>query len=320
MQVDPEISQGRRPKNAAEAQFFDAAVNAGWVLTKRGWPDFFLKRGEDVVAVEVKPSNSRALRREQARVLAALSAAGIPCAIWSPDGGLQAVTVGVRGLQFVVVEGQIEKALDVIGGESEGNQEPQLVPIEDDAPSPSSPAQPDAPVEPTAAEITVAVDRVWAVYVELMKPRFKELTDEDRLIIRNALRVATAQDVITCIRECEKSDYHMKRGEHVRRAGGKYNSPGKILKPRPRRGETQRSRIEWWLDRADSSGVAGFPSADGAIVGQRQVEVQRGHSSRDPEMVKKAQVAEEWLAQHGIETIRRRSDGFPTFRRIGSEE
>jgi len=320
MQVDPEISQGRRPKNAAEAQFFDAAVNAGWVLTKRGWPDFFLKRGEDVVAVEVKPSNSRALRREQARVLAALSAAGIPCAIWSPDGGLQAVTVGVRGLQFVVVEGEIGKGLDALGGESEGNQEPQLVPIEDGAPAAPSPAPSGADGELSPADLAAAVERIWVAYVAAMKPRFKELTDEDRLIIRNALRVATEHDVITCIRECEKSDYHMKRGEYARRTGGKYNSLGKILKPRPRRGETQRSRIEWWLDRADSSGGAGFPSADGAIVGQRQVEVQRGHRSRDPQMVKKAELAEEWLAQHGIETVRRRSDGFPTFRRIGSEE
>lgn len=320
MQVDPEISQGRRPKNAAEAEFFDAAANAGWSLTKRGWPDFFLKRGEDVVVVEVKPVSSRALRREQARVLAALCEARIPCGIWSPDGGLQRVSVGVRGLQFVVVEGQIGKALDVIEGESEGKQ-PQLVPIEGDESTPPSPAPAGGAAEPTAAEMAASIDNVWTAYVELMKPRFKELTDEDRLIIRNGLRVATERDLVICIRECEKSDYHMKRGEHVRRKGGKYNALGKILKPRPRLGETQRSRIEWWLERADdSSAVAGFPSADPAIVGQRQVEVQRGHRSRDPETVKKAETAEEWLAKHGIETVRRREDGYPIFRRVGSEE
>ncbi len=317
MQHDPEISQGRRPSNPAEAEFFDGAASAGWLLTKRGWPDFFLKRGEDVVAVEVKPADSRGLRREQVRVLAALSEAGIPCAVWSPDGGLQRVSMGVRGLQFVVVEGQVGTALEALGGESEGNQEPQLVPIEDA--EPGAPAGP-APAVPSQSDTAAAIDAVWAAYVAVMKPRRVEAAADDRIVIRNALQVASVEELEICIRECEKSDYHMKRGEHAQRAGGKYNALGKILKPRPRLGETQRSRLDWWLDRADSAGSAGFPSADPAIVGQRQVEVQRGHHSSDPETVKKAKDAEAWLAKHGIETVRRRADGYPTFRRIGSTE
>jgi hypothetical protein len=191
------------------------------------------------------------------------------------------------------------------------------VPIEDA--EPETPAD-DAPASPSSSAVAADIDRVGRAYAKLMKPRFPELGDDDRVVIRHALRVATAAELIVCIAECEKSDYHMKRGEFVRRKGGKYNSLSKILKPRPRRQETQRSRIEWWLDRAESSGGAGFPSADNAIVGQRQVEVQRGHRSGDPLMVKKAEDAEAWLAQHGIETVRRRSDGFPTFRRIGSTE
>lgn len=317
MQHDPEISQGRRPSNPAEAEFFDGAAGAGWLLTKRGWPDFFLKRGEDVVAVEVKPASSRGLRREQVRVLAALSGAGIPCAVWSPDGGLQRVELGVRGLLFFAVEGEVETALDALGGESEGNQEPQLVPIE--GAEPGAPAGPDSAV-PSQSDTTAAIDAVWAAYVAVMSPRRQEAAPDDRIVIRNALQVATAEELEICIRECEKSDYHMKRGEHAKRVGQKYNALGKILKPRPRLGETQRSRIDWWLDRADSAGSAGFPSADPAIVGQRQVEVQRGHHSTDPETVKKAKDAEAWLATHGIETVRRREDGYPTFRHIGSSE
>jgi hypothetical protein len=322
MQQDPEISQGRRPKNAAEAEFFDGAAGAGWLLTKRGWPDFFLKRGEDVIAVEVKPADSRGLRREQARVLAALSEAGIPCGIWSPDGGLQRVSMGVRGLQFVVVEGELGTALDGLGGESEGNQEPRLVPIEGSEPATPAGATPAGatPAAPSQSETAKAIDAVWACYVAVMKPRHKEAAPDDRIVIRNALQVATVEELEVCIRECEKSDYHMKRGEHARRVGGKYNALSKILKPRPRREETQRSRIDWWLDRADSAGSAGFPSADPAIVGQRQVEVQRGHRSTDSETVKKAKDAEAWLAKHGIETVRRREDGYPTFRRIGTSE
>jgi hypothetical protein len=160
------------------------------------------------------------------------------------------------------------------------------------------------------------IDDVWAAYVRVMSPRRKEAGDDDRLVIRNALKVASPQELIVCIEACNASDYHMKRGRHVERAGGKYNALSKILKPRPRREETQRSRIDWWLDRANAAGVAGFPSADDAIVGQRQVEVQRGHQSGDPEMVRKAQEAEAWLGEHGIETVRR-EDGYPTFRRTG---
>jgi hypothetical protein len=303
MQRDPEISQGRRPKNATEAEFFDAAAAGGWVLSTRGWPDFFLKQGEHICVVEVKPASSRGFRREQARVLGALAGAGIPCFCWSPDGGLQRVSVGVRGLQLEDVDVKPQELLDVVGGESEGNQivagAPRPAPI--DEPDPAGGAGPIAAV-PSQSDIAAAIDSVWAVYVAVMNPRRKEIADDERLVIRNALKVATADELAVCIRTCEASDYHMKREQHINRKGGRYNQLGKILKPRPRLGESQRSRIDWWLDRSEAAGVAGFPSADPAIVNQRQVEVRRGHNSNDTEMVEKGDEAKAWLTQHGIET------------------
>jgi hypothetical protein len=165
------------------------------------------------------------------------------------------------------------------------------------------------------------IDRVWAGYVELMKPRRIAAGEEERLIIRNALRACDPEmavdELVACIRACAESDYHMKRAQYSTRKGQKYNSLGKILKPRPRLGETQRSRIDWWLDRAKSTGVAGFPSADPAIVGQRQLEVRHGHESDNFEMVEKAKVAEGWLREHGIETLHAEG-GSPRFRRMGS--
>lgn len=313
MQQDPEIPQGRRPKNAAEAEFFDLASQDGWLLTKRGWPDFFLKRENQVCAVEVKPASSRGFKREQARVAAALIAAGIPYFIWSPDAGLTRLQWGVGGLQFFAV-GSIAEGLDVCEGESEGKHELHAVPIADA--EPTEPVRPTTPL-PSSSETAQAIDRVWACYADVMKPRRLTAGDDDRLIIRNALREASAEELEICVRTCEASDYHMKRGQHTNRKGGKYNTLGKIMKPRPRLGETQRSRIDWWLDRDESSGVAGFPSADTAIVGQRQVEVQRGHQSGDPEMVRKADDAEAWLTKHGIETVRD-ARGYPSFRRMGT--
>lgn len=319
MQRDPEITQGRRPKNPTEAQFFDEAAEAGWTLSTRGWPDFFLKLGSTYCVVEIKPASSRNFRQEEARVLGALSEAGIPCFCWSPDGGLERVSVGEGGLQLEVVGVKVKDLLDVIEGESEGKQsaagEARSAPVDEPAPAPADPTPPS----PSRSETAAAIDRVGAVWVEAMNPRYKELGDDDKLVIRKALAVATPHELEVCIRTCAASDYHMKRGQYANRKGGKYNSLGQILKPKPQKGLSQRGRIDWWLDRAETAGVARFPSADAAIVNQRQVEVRRGHNSNDSEMVAKAEQAKAWLTEHGIETCIGEG-GEVTFRRIGSGE
>lgn len=101
-------------------------------------------------------------------------------------------------------------------------------------------------------EIPVGGSRqVWQTYVEVMKPKRTKLDEDTRRIISNALKVATAEECCTAIRACEASDYHMKRGTHTTRRGQRYNRIGQILKPRPQRGETQRDRIDFWLERAE---------------------------------------------------------------------
>lgn len=327
------ISQGRRPSNTTEAEFFDLAAAHGFLLTKRGWPDFFLELNGNIAVVEVKTASSREFHPEKRRVLAALCAAGIPCYAWSPDGGLVALAVdGERGTiggvrlreteSVGTLDEQLASLVELLqtrrgcgGNESDPFGEGAAG---DDPPEPAPEA---APPLPSRSETAQMIDRVWTAYVELMKPRRTAAGEEERVIIRTALRACdpetAVEELVTCIRTCAESDYHMKRAQHSTRKGQKYNSIGKILKPRPRLGETQRSRIDWWLDRAKSTGVAGFPSADPAIVGQRQLEVQRGHGSDNSETVGKAKVAEGWLKDHGIETIRA-GDGLPTFRRMGS--
>jgi hypothetical protein len=104
---------------------------------------------------------------------------------------------------------------------------------------------------PTNTPSSDDLEKVWAVYVESMKPRRTELHPDERKIIRDALKVASADELSICILTCSRSDYHMKRGAHSGRSGGKYNKLGQILKPRPRRGETARSRIDWWLEKAE---------------------------------------------------------------------
>jgi len=329
MQRDP-ITHGRRPRNSVQAAFFDLAVEAGWSVATRGWPEFFLQKDDRIICVQTIPTGRRKLRANDACLQGILNDLGVPCFAWSPDLGLATGEGGQGGEVEIVERDTTARALDeesvVIpkgiarqggsrggdsGADGDGATEPQTA---------SAGAPEAATLLPSRSEVSAAIDRVWAAYVAVMDPRQKQVGDDERLVIRAALKVATPEELIVCIVTCEESDYHMKRGQHANRKGGPYKSLAKILKPRPRREETQRSRIDWWLDRANSSGVAGFPSADAAIVGQRQLEVQRGHQSDDPEMVKKADDAEAWLATHGIETVRRRSDGYPTFRRVEGDK
>lgn len=83
--------RGRKPKNAAERACFETMEKDGWTVTKRGWPDFFCVRGDEFCAVEVKPHKNSLLKANQLAVMGMMSAKGIPCFMWSPDGGFEEV-------------------------------------------------------------------------------------------------------------------------------------------------------------------------------------------------------------------------------------
>jgi hypothetical protein len=168
---------------------------------------------------------------------------------------------------------------------------------------------------------TEDIDRVADHYLQVMPVRSQKLGDDDRAIIRGALKVASVEECIRCIDTCEQSDYHMKRGKYEHRSGRKYNGLGSILKPRTRRGETVRSRIDFWLDRADETalGIADVPSADKAIVMQKVADVRAAQRVPDDEEAQeRGRQAQAWLSQHGIKTVRD-ADGFPRFQRGPAE-
>lgn len=79
------------PKNSAEAECFAELERQGWTATKQGWPDFFCVKNNQVCLVEVKPRKSDGLKQNQIAVMGLLSAKGIPCYMWSPDGGFERV-------------------------------------------------------------------------------------------------------------------------------------------------------------------------------------------------------------------------------------
>lgn len=158
------------------------------------------------------------------------------------------------------------------------------------------------------------VERVWNHYCSMPGKRVRPLPEQERKVILAALKVATADELVICINECWKSDFHMKRREHQDRPGQRYDKLTQIIKGRQGK-ETTRERIDFWLERAETTGVAGsgVPSADPAVIARRKQDVQRGHRlAGDPQAVRKAQEAEAWLRKCGIVTIRG-EDGYPSF-------
>ena len=94
--VAGDVSGVKKPANKAEAECFKLLQADGWTPTKRGWPDFFCIKGDQVCAVEVKPRKTTPLKQNQLVIMGELSARGIPCFLWSPDGGFEEVKGVIR--------------------------------------------------------------------------------------------------------------------------------------------------------------------------------------------------------------------------------
>jgi len=76
--INTMTSKPRVPANTSESDFYQNVVKYGWFITKRGWPDFFcLSPAGRLVVVEVKPTLTSRLKKEQRIVLDALAQHGI---------------------------------------------------------------------------------------------------------------------------------------------------------------------------------------------------------------------------------------------------
>lgn len=88
-EICDDMAKTKAPKNEAENACFMELSALGWTATKRGWPDFFCVRNGEIMAVEVKPRKGHPLKANQAVIMGLLSDHGIPCYLWTPDGGLE---------------------------------------------------------------------------------------------------------------------------------------------------------------------------------------------------------------------------------------
>lgn len=78
----------RKPRNQAEGMLYDKMTKEGWTVTKRGWPDFFCIKGDEICAVEVKPRASTPLKPNQRFIMEKLKQYGIKCYRWDPEAGM----------------------------------------------------------------------------------------------------------------------------------------------------------------------------------------------------------------------------------------
>lgn len=156
------------------------------------------------------------------------------------------------------------------------------------------------------------VRRVWACYVDTMEPRHTELDPESRAVIRDALKVASADECCTAILGCKASAFHM--GDNDRRR--KFNRLTQILKGK-RGGKTTREQIDMFLETAEKRGVqSDGTSADPAMVSQRKREVLDAYEfPGDEVVVERAKGSAAWLRDQGWLVEYDEETGRPSFRR-----
>jgi hypothetical protein len=157
------------------------------------------------------------------------------------------------------------------------------------------------PISPSAPN---PIDVVWAHYVGVMQPRNRELDEQGRKIIREALKVATVEECCGAIDGCKASSHHM--GQNDRRR--KYNRLSNILKGSAQRNKTTREQIDWFLDVAERAGVRGPGLKSGVTSGERdkisrckRLVLDALEMPGSPQVVSQGEEAARWLRAQGIE-------------------
>lgn len=77
----------REPKNRAEAYAFHKLLSKGYTVLKRGWPDFLVLAGDELLLIEVKGPGDE-VRPSQRVVLEALARKGLNVYIYWESVGI----------------------------------------------------------------------------------------------------------------------------------------------------------------------------------------------------------------------------------------
>lgn len=150
------------------------------------------------------------------------------------------------------------------------------------------------------------VAKVWEHYCKVFEVQRAKLGPNRIQGIKKALKEAPLPTLLLAIDGLKNYRAHKPGKTTLETIWQTYKNTGSVVE-----------RIEFFASQAKGSVAGGkqFPSAQPAIVAQRQLDVQRGHGSSNEEFVERAKESEAWLLEHGIETARR-DDGYPVFRAL----
>lgn len=145
------------------------------------------------------------------------------------------------------------------------------------------------------------VERVWAHYIAVMQPRRTELDPGARKVIREALKVASADECCEAISGCANSRFHMGDNDRSR----KYNSISQILKGR-RGQETTRERIDYFINMNSGQSKHSIDPSVSSVardrIQRRRVVVVEMYSNRhSPGAQERGVQALAWLREHAKE-------------------
>lgn len=187
-------------------------------------------------------------------------------------------------------------------------------PVAEQVPPPGSgqrPLEPTASNPPSEPSVSADVQRVYDHFLTVFKPKSPPKLGPSLIRqIEKALKEYEADALCRAI-DGLKQWRSQKPGKET--LGAIFDTyPG---------GKALTEQIAFFIGQAKSAtGVGKFPSADRAIVAEKQRLVQRGHRLSDnEEAVKQAKDAEDWLRKRGIETVQVGPGAVPTFRAVGSD-
>lgn len=141
------------------------------------------------------------------------------------------------------------------------------------------------------------VNEVWSTYVEVIKPRHKELDVGSRTTIENALKVRSVAECQRAIVGCAASDWHMGRDSQT--AGKSYKRLSNILKGK-RGGKTTAEQIDFFIDIADASRAGGAQIDQVRLSRAKQALIQAWTYPNDEFVVQQGEKARAWLTEHGF--------------------
>jgi hypothetical protein len=86
----------KKSPNKAEAEFIRKATAFGWDVNRRGWPDYWCVKGDQLILVEIKTNHRDSLKKPQDAIMRRLRGYGVWVYHWNPTTGFKRLKEGSK--------------------------------------------------------------------------------------------------------------------------------------------------------------------------------------------------------------------------------